>query len=378
MPPADIPEREPSSDAFQAGAAPQPIRTAIKPLSAEDLAILNEEIAGMARAGLPLDQGLSALAREMSSGRLRRVTADLAEDLHSGYTLPEALERRGSQTPPFYAALVGAGIRTGRIGDVLSTLTVYARSIADVRSTIISAMLYPAVIFLLALALFYFAFSHILPPFEAIFKDFNLRLPTLTVVVMWLGRNIWFLMLPPALVIAGAFVAQELFNRTEPGRCVWARFVYAIPIVGTLIRSARLAAFTELLGILVDHEVPLPEAFRLAGAASSDPITARDARYVEEDLRQGTPLGEVIRNRQFARELVVWMIGLGERRGTLGKTLHQVASLYRRQVDMRAAILRSVLPPFLVIITAGLLVVLFVLGLILPLFRLIEGLSGGL
>lgn len=375
MLPGDAPEtprREPASEAIQP-AIVVPLR---RPLSAEDLTLLNEEIAGMARAGLPLDQGLRALAGEMGHGRLQRVTAELADDLRAGYTLPEALERRGSQTPPFYAALVGAGIRTGRIGDVLSTLTTYARTVAEVRSTIVSALLYPLVIVVAALFLFILAFNFILPPFEAIFKDFGLQLPLLTLFVLSLGHNWLYVVIGLGVFVSLVLILRAVLNSTMTGRCIWAYFIYAIPIVGTLIRAARLAAFTELLGILVDHEVPLPEAFRLAGEASSDPITAAAAGGMEQDLRQGRPLGEVVRNRRFTRELIVWMIGLGERRGTLGKTLHQIAQVYRRQVEMRAAILRSVLPPFLVIVTAAFLVVFFVAGTMLPMFRLLEGLSG--
>src|SRR5436309_10748340 len=87
-------------------------------LSVDDLITLNEEIAGMARAGLPLDQGLAMLAKEMGQGRLGQVTAELAADLKAGHTLPQALERQRWRVPPFYAVLVAAGARTGRIGDV--------------------------------------------------------------------------------------------------------------------------------------------------------------------------------------------------------------------------------------------------------------------
>src|ERR1700693_32031 len=100
-------------------------------MNADDLITLNEEIAGMARAGLPPDRGLKAMAGEMGRGRLQRVTAALAEDLRAGHPLPEALKRQGSRVPAFYAGLVEAGARTGRIGEVLATLTVYARSIAN-------------------------------------------------------------------------------------------------------------------------------------------------------------------------------------------------------------------------------------------------------
>src|SRR5205814_5250782 len=91
-------------------------------MNPDDLIALNEEIAGMARAGLPLDQGLAALAREMGRGRLQQVTAALAKDLRAGQTLPQALERQAGRVPPFYAGLVAAGVRTGRICGVLATL----------------------------------------------------------------------------------------------------------------------------------------------------------------------------------------------------------------------------------------------------------------
>src|SRR5437870_5683883 len=117
-----------------------------KLLSSDDLITLNEEIAAMARAGLPLDQGLAALAREMRTGRLQRATAEIAADLSAGQTLPEALDHQAGRVPDFYGSLVAAGVRSGRIGEVLATLTVYARSIADLRSTVVGAVFYPTVV----------------------------------------------------------------------------------------------------------------------------------------------------------------------------------------------------------------------------------------
>jgi type II secretory pathway component PulF len=345
-------------------------------MNAEELILLNEEIAGMARAGLPLDQGLAAMAREMGKGRLQRVTADIAADLRAGHTLPEALDRQAGRVPPFYAGLVAAGVRSGRISEVLATLTVYARSLADLRATVVSAMIYPAVVLVFGLALFGFLSFFIIPQFQVIFRDFDMQLPFLTELVIEISQHALVYLVLPLLAIVGVLILVRLILTTrEGGRRAWARFVYAIPIAGTLIRSTRLAAFTELLAILVDHELPLPEAFRLAGEASSDPIMATASRQVQHDLSQGLPLGEVLRSRRLVPELIAWMTGLGEQRGTLGKTLHQVAEIYRRQAEMRAALLRSVLPPFLIIGTAGVLAGIFVMVILLPMLKLIEGLS---
>src|SRR5437867_12801061 len=125
-------------------------------MNPDDLIALNEEIAGMARAGLPLDQGLAAMAREMGAGKLKQVTAALAHDLRAGQTLPQALERPAGQIPPFYAGLVTAGVRTGHISEVLATLTTYARTLSNLRATLVDAFFYPIVVLLFAFGLFGF------------------------------------------------------------------------------------------------------------------------------------------------------------------------------------------------------------------------------
>ena len=346
-------------------------------MNTDDLIALNDEIAGMARAGLPLDQGLAALAQEMGKGRLQQVTATLAADLRAGHPLPEALDRQAGRLPPFYASLVAAGMRTGRIGDVLATLTVYAR--VPLRTCAPSwsmrSFVLPCVL-VFGLILFGFLCFFVLPRFEEIFKDFGVRLPAITELALAVSQHpLQRFVIPVLAVVFGLIVIRQILRLTAWGRRLWARWIYAIPIAGTLTRSARLAAFTDLLAILIDHELPLPEAFRLAGEASSDPIMAGAAQQVYTDLSQGMPLGEVLRGRALVPEWVSWMTGLGERRGSLGKTLHQVAEMYRRQVDIRAALLRSVLPPFLIVCTAGMFVVLFVMAVMLPLIRLLETLS---
>jgi type II secretory pathway component PulF len=216
---------------------------------------------------------------------------------------------------------------------------------------------------------------HFLPNFEKIFADFQMQLPFATEILLRVGRHpLEIIFYPLCLMIAAGFVVRWVSRSTVLGRRQWARLTYAVPLVGTLIRSARLAAFTDLLAILVDHALPLPEAFRLAGAATSDPVMASATRMIEQDLADGVALADALRNRGLVPEWVSWMTGLGERRGTLGKTLHQVAETYRRQVEMRATLLRSVLPPFMIIGTAGLFTAFLVFGVLFPLVKLLEGL----
>jgi len=345
-------------------------------MTADDLTALNDQIAALARAGLPLDQGLDALARDMGCGRLRAVTAALATDLRAGHPLPEALARQEGRVPAYYANLVTAGVRTGRLPDVLATLTAYARSVAATRTIVSEALFYPAVVMVLGVALFATLTVFVLPQFDQIFRDFGLQLPAITEFVLVLGRHpLELVVLPAAVLILGPLAARAVLRRSERGRRVWARAVYLVPLVGSLIRTARLAAFTELLGLLVEYGVPLPAAVRLAGGASSDPDMAAQAEVVEGRLTEGTGLAEAFRGRGLVPDWVAWLAAAGERRGGLGPALRETAAVYRRQVDARAAVLRSVLPPFVVVVTAGTLTVFFVVAVMAPLLKLLEGLS---
>jgi general secretion pathway protein F len=345
-------------------------------MAPEDLIALNDEIAAMARAGLPLDQGLASLAEDMGRGRLRQVTAALAADLRAGQTLPEALERQGKRVPPFYASLVEAGVRSGRVAEVLGTLTDYARTMADLRATVVDAFLYPAVVVVFALVILSIVLCFLVPQYGNLYREFGLRLPLVTQAVLAVGLRPGAFLVAPVLAVAGGLLlTRAALTGTDRGRCLWARAIYSVPLVGTVIRAARLAAFTDLLAILVDHGLPLPRAFRLAGEASSDPFLVLGAQQAQQDLEAGLPLGPALRHRLLMPELIAWMAAVGERRGDLGKSLHHVADLYRREVERRAALLRTVLPPFLIVVSAGVLVCLFVFALILPMIQLLEGLS---
>src|SRR5262245_59977727 len=220
-------------------------------MTADELIALNEQLAGMARAGLPLDQGLASLAGEMNRGRLRRVTEAIVGDLKHGSTLPEAVALRQTDLPPYYANLITAGVRTGRLPDVLATLTTYARSIAATRTIILDSVFYPAVVFLFAIILLSVLVFFVLPQFDKLFKDFSLRLPPFTAGVLAIGQHPYSVFVIPFSVIVGSvLLAWLLLSRTERGQRIWALGVYSVPIIGTLIRSARLSSFSELLAVL--------------------------------------------------------------------------------------------------------------------------------
>lgn len=344
-------------------------------MNADELIALNEEIAALARAGLPLDKGLAALARDLNHSTLRTVVQELANDLEQGKTLPEALDHLGNRVPPFYAALVSAGVRSGRIGDVLGTLTAYARSMSELGWSVLEAVLYPLTVFLFAVALMGTLLTWIIPQFESIYRDFGMRLPAITELAIWMGHYSTFIFIIPFALVLLLLIAWLLMRATPQGHRLWTQMVYSIPLIGSLVRSSRLAGFTELLGIMVEREIPLPEAFRLAGLASSDPLTSHSSQQIAQQISHGQPLGEALRGHGLVPEWVAWMTSMGEIRGNLGPMLRQIATMYRQQAQSRITMLRNILPPFLLMTTGAVFVIIFVFALMAPMIKLLEGLS---
>ena len=344
--------------------------------STSDFQALNDEIASLAKAGLPLDQGLEALSRDLGRGRLAKVTHNISQSLKAGKTLPEALDIESNSLPPFYAALVASGIRSGRMAEVLATLTLHARTLAELRSTLWLAMLYPLMVIVAALGLVLFLVSTLVPRFGTIFKDFGMSLPWLTQMLISLGdhpvRNI---LLPSGIVFGLLLVIWLGLRSSAKGRHFLASAMYTIPGVGTLIRSVRLASFADLMGILVEHHIPLPEAIRMAGEASSDPLLRDASRNLEERLSKGESLGVAMRAEKGVPEMLSWMAGWAEKRGNLANSFRQAAEFYQRRAETRALFLKSILPT-VGILTTGLLVGAIVIGgLFAPLINLLEALS---
>jgi type II secretory pathway component PulF len=247
---------------------------------------------------------------------------------------------------------------------------------ANLRAIIVDAVLYPAVVLVLSLIIMGFVLGYVVPKYGEFYEDLGLTLPWVTRFVLAVCQRPGACLVAPILAVLGTLlVTRAALAGTEKGRCYWTSAVYALPIIGTLVRAARLVAFTDLLAILVDHGLPLPQALQLAGEASSDPFLASGARQAQQDIATGQPLGPALRRHLMLPELIAWMTFVGEQRGDLGAMLRQIGALYRRQAEQRAALLRNVLPPFLIVVTAGVVVAAFIFALILPLVRMLQMLS---
>jgi type II secretory pathway component PulF len=339
-------------------------------LSDEETALLAGQAAELAQAGLPLDGGLRALADELPRGRLSRVLRELAGRLAAGSTLDAAIESQGTRFPAHVRELVLAAVRCGRLPEVLQEFSDLQRSKVELRRRVWLSLAYPTLLVVLMCAVFLFMQGFVAPQLDAVFRDFGADLPVLTKAFLWLtGPRAWFVVgavLLPALLLGLACAVP---------RVAWMqRLVYAVPLIGPLLRWSRLTRFARLMGLLLAQRLPLPDALRLTAAGMDDADMEAGCRQAADDVESGLPLSEsLVRGRQFPPSLIP-LVEWGQRANLLPEAFRSAGEMFAGRTRNQGELMETVLLPLAFLVVAG-FVCSFLVAFFAPLISMIQRLS---
>jgi len=341
-----------------------------KTLGLDALVALNDELAAIVRAGVPLDQGLTQLAHDMP-GRMGPVAKRLGDRLAAGETLEQAVSGEGTALPPVWRAVVTAGLRSGRLAVALEGLSATGRRIGELRRAVGLALVYPLVVVAIAYGLFLFTSIKLAPGMLYAFEDLTSWSEPVLTSLVWLGQTaekwaIW----PPLLVVIGLSIG---WYRT--GRAAWrtgsdrgmSRFW---PGFGRLVQDGRLATFSEVLALLVRQQVPLDEALTLAADASNDRGLQSAARSMVENLRRGGAAVSGDATDGLLPPLVAWLLTAGASTERLSETLSLTAATYRQRAERTVNWALVYLPILLTAVVGGTATLIQALSVFLPLTRL--------
>ena len=345
-------------------------------ITLEQLIALNDEIAALVRAGVPLEGGLAALGADLP-GRLGRATAMLAERIERGESLSQALAQHAQSFPPVYRAVVEAGLRSGHLPVALEGLAGAGRRLAEARRAVGAAFVYPLIVFLVAWGLFVLFTTKIAPIVAPAFRSFDTPGSGLLAALARWGESAqtWGVAVPVVLVlVAGAWWLATARPALVQSR--WSGLLMGwVPWTRRMLRSLRTATLAEVLALLVEHDVPLDEALELAGAASGDARTVRATRGLADAVRRGEPLSGAAGGIAAFPPLLRWLMCAGARRGTLVAALRHAAETYRSRALRQADMIRLMLPLVLTVVIGGAVVVAYALLLLGPWFSLLYRLA---
>jgi len=339
-------------------------------LSTEDAVELARGLAQLTKAGLPLAGGLRALARELPGGRLPDVLRAMSSQLEAGATLDSVIKAQGPRFPAHLRGLVLAGLRSGRLADVLEEFVDLQRAQIELRWRLWLSLAYPIVLLSILTLLLAFLQFVLTPAFVRIFNDFQTQLPLMTQFFLrTAGPATWFL--------AGGLLllATVVLLLAAMPKAAWVPpLLYGVPLIGPLWRFGRLVQFSRLMAVLLEQEVPLPEALRLSAAGVRDAYLAEGCRWVADGVEAGRPLAECLTSQRRFPPSMIPLVDWGQRASAMADAFRASAEMFEGRVQTQGIFLETVLLPltFLVIV---LFIGFFIVAMFLPLISLFQALT---
>ncbi|HTQ39612.1 MAG TPA: type II secretion system F family protein, partial [Pirellulales bacterium] len=342
-------------------------------LSHEESRLLAEHLASLAKSGLPLPPGLRAAAQEIPNRRLAAAMFALAEELDAGRSLDGALAKHPNLMPPHMQRLIETGVRSGNLPNVLVRLVDIDRTSFDLRRNLRQAVAYPLLLFVLLVAVSLFLIVYVAPGMKRVFTDFKTNLPAPTQILLKLSDS---QILPIAGIALCAIIGCIFLLRFLLPPVMWQRLLSGIPLIGPTLQWRAVANWSRLLGLLLREEIPLPEAAQLAAEGVDSPVMHVQGMRISKAVAAGRRLEEAVGSIRSLPASLRPLLRWGEEHGALAEALDSSAEMFETRVQLRAALLRSILPPVAFIFIA-MSILLLLNAMLMPLMKLITDLSGG-
>jgi general secretion pathway protein F len=335
---------------------------------ASTIAVATQELAALLEARLPLDRALAILSELEETKRLREPLAKVLASVRDGMSLADAFEATGV-FPKSYVTMVRAGEHGGNLEATLKRLADYLARAAAVRETVVSAMVYPALLLCTAGFSVVFILVFVLPEFAPLFAQAGKTLPASTRVLMAMGdtlTNYWWLLL--ALAAAGFLLLRRAF-RAPAFRRGWDRAVLKLPILGDLVLKTDIERFASMLGTLLMNGVTLPRALLITRDTLSNSVIADAVGEAAARLKEGEQLASRLKQSGLFPALSLDLIRVGEETGSLDAMLLKQAELYEREVKHAVDRLLALMVP-LITVVMGVIVAGLIGSIIVAIFSI--------
>lgn len=402
---------------------------AIGRVKSKHLTAFTRQLSILQDAGLPILRSLRILEGQAKAGRLKNSLMDVCEEIEGGATLSEAMSKSPKTFNRLYVNMIKAGEAGGALEVILQRLADFMERSETLKRKVRSAMVYPIIVIITAIAIVTFLILKIVPTFEEMFTEFGLKLPAMTQLLIAMSNGIatyWYLI--PAIPI-GIFLFIKLVRKFRHGRMGWDMFLLKVPVFGLLFEKNVMARTTRTLGTLVASGVPILEGLNITRETAGNALFERLYGKVTDAIREGETIAKPMKqysrpgfhpvalffwsalgagpmvalvfmpdllttglaamgagavlgglwyvmrmNKRVVDDLVVNMVDVGEETGELDTMLYKVADTYDEEVKTMTDGLMSLLEPLLTLFLGG-AVGFIVISLFMPLVDLISKLS---
>ncbi|MEX2535527.1 MAG: type II secretion system F family protein [Trueperaceae bacterium] len=340
-----------------------------------DVTVFSRQFATVINAGLPVVQSLAILQKQADKQGMKDALKKIREDVETGMPLSSSLAKFPAIFNKLYVYLVKAGEVSGNLDGILERVASYQEKQAALRGKIKTALTYPVVVMVIALAVTWFLLTGIVPQFAQILDQLGGEMPLITAVLISISdflRYQWYILIGGAVAL---IVGIGFYYRTNNGKHVIDRLLLRIPIIGPLVQKSAIASFSNTFGLLLKSGVNIIESIEITKGTAGNIIVEDVLDETKESVQKGEQISTtLVQYPKVFPPLVSSMIAIGEETGAVDSMLEKIAVFYEREVDEAVDSLTAALEPALIVFL-GTIVGFIVAGMFLPMFSIIGQLS---
>ena len=350
-----------------------------KKVDLRDLAIFSRQYATLIQSGMPMLRTLHTLEDQSEDEILKEAIVGLRQDIEAGNSVASAMDKHPKVFDPLYRAMVRSGEGSGRLEEVLDRVAHQLEKLDALRRQIKSAMMYPMIVFALAVVVLLVVVAFIVPVFAGIYEEIaadtpgeSAELPFMTQISVGISNIVtqrWYAILIGIPLVIWGFMR---WKKSESGREQWDRIKLRLPArIGDVVQKVALARWSRTFSGTVASGVPILQSIKITGQTSGTTVIEHAMDDVYESVKRGGSIAKPISNHPIFPAMVTHMVAVGEDTGNLEHMLTKIADFYEAEVDAKIKALTSLIEPLMIMFVGG-IVGFIVISMYLPIFELYD------
>lgn len=340
-----------------------------KPFKRPQFIMFLRQFSTLLRAGVTIVESIQILSYQVESKPFRTILVTVGDDLRSGGTLSDALQKHPKAFEPLVINMIRAGELSGTVDDSLDRLAEHYEKSHMTKQKVVSALSYPIIVGIVAIGVVLFLLTFIVPMFVGLFESVGGELPWLTQFVLRASNFMvayWYIVL---LIGAAIVIGIIMLKSNKEGKYLLDTFIMRLPIFGDIVKKSALSTLTRTLSSLFSSSVPILQALSMTEKVVENEVISRVIAQSRRSLEAGGSLTEPMTNHWAFPPLIPHMIAIGEQTGSLDSMLSKVADFYEKEVEASTDRLKALIEPVMIILLAG-FVGTIVLSILLPMFTI--------
>jgi len=345
-----------------------------KKIPLKERIILTEQLSVMLNAGITLVQALKGLAEECTNKNEKAILERVVADVESGVPFSSALEKYPLVFSRIFCQMVRSAEKTGNLADILNKLTSQQQKEYELKGKVRGALMYPAVVMCLLVAVILVVITFILPKLTGLFASSGTELPMSTQILLGISAFLssdWYLVLAGLVALIFGF---RYALKTEKGRWAYDAFILKVPVLGTFFKKSYMARFTQSFASLAQAGIPVLDAFVILRGVIGNVVYEHEVDLIAKDVENGVKVSTAIRKSKYFPAMIGQLVSVGEQSGDLGGVFGVLGEFFEKEVDGMAKNLSTLLEPIIMIIM-GVVIGFILVSVLQPIYGLVN--TGG-